>query len=182
MENIRLITTINKKTIFTRMCIAEAIIDLLEKNELDKLKISDIVKKAGVARMTFYKYYDSPISALTDYLNMIIHEYICESNNSADIGEYLKQSHIEYSLLFFDKYSKYFLTLAKHGLHSILLNGINRFMTENVHFSNKLSIYEMYCYSGGLLNTFLKWEENGKREKASDVAATVYKLYGCAFS
>ena len=31
------------------------------------------------------------------------------------------------------------------------------------HFTNpkNYSEYRLYCYSGGLLNTFLKWEENG---------------------
>ena len=72
---------INPKTKFTRMCISEAILSLLETTDFAKLKISDIVRKAGVARASFYKYYDSPYAALTDYLGIIIGEYMQESRS-----------------------------------------------------------------------------------------------------
>ena len=65
-------TSQNYKTKFTRMCISEAIIELLETTPFEKLKVSAIVKRAGVARMTFYKYYDSPFAALNDYLDIIV--------------------------------------------------------------------------------------------------------------
>ena len=39
------------------MCIAEAIIDLMKTQELKKIKVSAVVKKAGVSRTTFYKHY-----------------------------------------------------------------------------------------------------------------------------
>ncbi len=52
------------KNKFTRMCIGEAVIALLQNNPLKGLRISDVVKKAGVSRVTYYKYYTSPQSAL----------------------------------------------------------------------------------------------------------------------
>ena len=38
-------------------------------------------------------------------------------------------------------------------------------------------MYELYAYAGGLLNSFLKWEENGKRESAHSVALMIYRLF-----
>ena len=35
------------------------------------------------------------------------------------------------------------------------------------------SLYDIYYYAGGLLNTFLKWEENGKKERAEEVAKII---------
>lgn len=169
----------NPKTKFMRMCIAEAILALLETTDFAKLKISDIVRKAGVARMSFYKYYDSPYAALTDYLQIIISEYMQESPKEQERNTYLEYSHILYSLNFFDRYADFFLILSKNKLHSILLDGINGFMEENIRTAKQLSVYEMYSYAGGLLNTFLKWEEGGKQEAAEEVAQTIYRLY-CA--
>lgn len=167
----------NKKTEFTRMCIAEAIVSLLETTEYSKLKVSQIIKKAGVARMTFYKYYDSPYSALTDYLRIIIGEYIESSKAKLESQAYMEYEHILFSLRFFDRYANYFLTLAKYKLHGIMLDGINRFMTEYIQPAKKLSVYELYSYAGGLLNSFLKWEEEGKKDSAEEIAQTMYAMY-----
>lgn len=169
-------TKINKKTTFTRMCITEAIIDLLDTIEFDKLKISQIIHRAGISRMTFYKYYRTPYEALTDYLTIIVSEYMEQNKERNERRKYLEYDHILFSLLFFDQYAKYFLTLAKHNLQGILLDGVNIFMAEYIRPYKELSYYEMYFYAGGLLNCFLKWEENGKVDSAEDIASIVCKL------
>ena len=47
------------------------------------------------------------------------------------------------------------------------------------YFTNpkNYSEYRLYCYSGGLLNTFLKWEENGCDCDAGEIARTLEELY-----
>jgi len=166
-----------EKTKFTRMCITEAIISLMQNTELSKIRISAVVKRAGVSRMTFYNYYDSLYSALTDYLNILINEYLHESENNPCVGSHLEHSRIVFSLHFFDKYRDYFLTLAKNNLHSILFEGINQFMSKYILAEKKYSEYQVACYSGGLLNTFLTWEQSGKKETSEDVATVLHKLY-----
>ena len=167
----------NTKTKFTRSCIGEAILALLQDTEFPKLKVSDIVKKAGVARASFYKYYDSPYAALTDYLQIIISEYVEDNQGTQQRDTYMERDHILYSLEFFDRYADFFTTLAKHGLHGILLEGVNQFMEENVKTTKQISVYELYSYAGGLLNPFLKWEQEGKKDSAEDVADMLYDLY-----
>ena len=41
------------------MCIGEAVFALMDKKEYEKIKVSDIVKRAGVSRVTFYHYYET---------------------------------------------------------------------------------------------------------------------------
>ena len=168
---------LNQKTKFTRACIGEAILALMETTEFAKLKVSDVVKKAGVARASFYKYYESLYDALTDYLQIIIGEYVEDHPEKQKRENYMERDHILYSLIFFDRYADCFLTLAKNGLHGIMLEGVNRVMEENVQTSKKLSVYELYSYAGGLLNTFLKWEQEGKKDSAEEVADMLYDLY-----
>ena len=56
----------NTRTRFTRMCIGEALFVLLDQKEYGQIRISDIVKRAGVSRMTFYHYYDTKEEAVQD--------------------------------------------------------------------------------------------------------------------
>jgi len=171
-----------KRSRFTRMCIGEAIVLLLQTESLEHLKVSAVAKKAGVSRMTFYHYYTCVTDALHDYFNEIIEEYIEADNNNASRGNFLEYEHVLFSLQFFDQYSDFFNAMAANGLHTLLLNGINRFMFEQVAnlkspgLSDKLlSTYEMTYYAGGLLNVFLAWEQNGKKESPEDVASIICK-------
>ena len=60
---------------FTRMCIGEAIVALMKKKEFDKIKISEIVEKAGVSRMTYYHYYETKNDVLNDYFKEIVSQF-----------------------------------------------------------------------------------------------------------
>lgn len=64
-----------KRTRFTRQCIGEAIIALVYKKDFDSITISDIVKTAGVSRMTFYHYFKDKTEALGNYLQEVIDGY-----------------------------------------------------------------------------------------------------------
>lgn len=166
-------TTIQNKTKrnrFTRMCIGEAVIDLMKNTDYEKVKISDIARRSGISRMTFYHYYDSKLAALTDYLNEIILHYLRESRKNPDAGRFQEYKHILFSLNFFDQYADYFLVMKQAGLYSVLINGINEFMTSRFTSGFKSSLYGLYYYAGALLNTFLKWEEDGKQEPADKIA------------
>ena len=175
------LTSLNdQKTRFTRQCISEAILSFLEENE-ERLKVSAIAAKAGVSRITFYKYYRDPYDALKDYLGIILSEYIEESGKEQSAGTYYSYEHILYSIRFFDRYSRYFLTLAQHNLHYIILEGINNYMVSQSQMNHPSSLYEIYCYAGGLFNTFLKWEENGKKESPEELAKLIYHLYHAGF-
>lgn len=162
-----------RRSRFTRMCIGEAIIALMKTTEYENIRISDIAKRSGISRMTFYHYYDSKLAALTDYLHEIILQYLRESRKNSNIGKFQEYEHILFSLNFFDRYADFFLVMARAGLYSILINGINEFMTSHFASGHKSSLYGLYYYAGALLNTFLKWEENGKRESVEKIAEII---------
>ena len=165
-----------RRSRFTRMCIGEAIIDLMKTTEYEKIKISDIAKRSGISRMTFYHYYDSKLAALADYLDEIILRYLRESRKNPNIGRFQEYAHILFSLNFFDQYADFFLVMARAGLYSILIDGINEFMTSRFTSGFKSSLYGLYYYAGALLNTFLKWEEDGNQEPAEKIAEIISRF------
>ena len=171
-------TVVNNRKKETRTAITEAILDELErKKDFTKIKITDVIKIAGVSRMTFYRYYENLYDALCDYLDMIVNGYMIEGGELRDPSVFMKLGHIEFSLKYFDGYSRYFMILNSHGLYSILIDAVNEYMIKNILPRKKLHMYELYAYAGGLLNSFLKWEEDGKRESAHNVAQMIYRLF-----
>lgn len=166
----------SQKSRFNRMCIAEAIIELMKTEDLKKIKISAVVKKAGVSRTTFYKHYNTLEDALDDYMNEIVAEYNVEKHKNSEITSLYDYKNILLTFNFFDHYAEFFMIITKQGFYSLLIDAINSFMTKNF-YSEKYNLYELYCYSGGLLNIFIKWEEQGKKESPEEIAQIVYDLY-----
>lgn len=168
----------SKRSRFTRQCIGEAVITLMKNKDYESITISDIVKKAGVSRMTFYHYFQTKTDALNYYLYEIIEIYLEECSRTIGIDTFFDAVHIRHAFLFFDQYADFFLTLSRANLHSLMLHAINEYMLRFVDPMYPRSTYELYYYAGALLNVFLKWEENGKKEPADELVAVICRCSG----
>lgn len=156
----------------TRMSIGEAIVQLIQKKQLGEISVADICKRAGVSRMTYYHYYETKEDALKDYLVEMISLYL---TNDKSLDKFGSIEHIIYSFEFFAQYSDYIVGLNRVGCYNILIEGLNKFLEDHFMDVFETSIYDMYFYAGALLNTFVKWIENGKKEPVENVAAIIAK-------
>ena len=165
----------SKRNRFTRMCIGEATVSLMQTKEYDKITVSDIAKKAGVSRMTYYHYYNSKLEALKDYLQEIISQYLTENRKYHAHELFREYNHVLFSLKFFDKYSLFFLTMTHAGMYSIMIDAVNEFMLMHLPEESYDYKYELFYYSGALLNIFIRWEEDGKQITAEELAKIICK-------
>lgn len=67
---------------FTRMCMGDALVNIMQQKAYDKISVSDIVKKAGVSRMTYYNYYETKDELVKDYIEEITSLYLEEEKNN----------------------------------------------------------------------------------------------------
>ena len=67
---------------FTRMCMGDALVNIMQQKAYDKISVSDIVKKAGVSRMTYYNYYETKEELVKDYIEEITSLYLEEEKNN----------------------------------------------------------------------------------------------------
>lgn len=160
---------------FTRMCIGQALISLLDEKEFSKIRVQEIADRAGVSRMTYYQYYHDKIEVLDDYLEDIISQYLNTCQHSERVGEFGDYEHVLHALLYFDQYALFLQKLKEIGFYSLIVSKINAFVLEHIPKNQERFVYEAYYYAGGLLNVFMKWEEDGKQVPASDIAAMVTK-------
>ena len=166
----------NKRTRFTRMCIGEAIYRLMDKKEYESIKISEVCKRAGVSRMTFYHYYETKEEALEDYFHEIVAGYIRDSVKYKDkIGNFHDMSSIVYALKYFDQYAGFIIKMVDAKLYYILMDGMNDYMTNVIMPVYHFSAYELYFYGGAILNVFVQWQKSGKKETAEEIANTIAK-------
>lgn len=166
----------SERNCFTRMCIGEAIVSLLQGETLEKITVSEIAKKAGISRMTYYHYYDSKTAALEDYLGELIARYLEENRANHAEEPFHEYEHVLFSLQFFDQYAPFFLTMNRAGLYSIMIEAVNSFMVEQIPKPYPNAEYELFYYAGALLNSFIRWEEEGKKISAQELARIVCRF------
>lgn len=151
------------------MCIGESIISLMHDTAYDDIKISDVARKAGVSRMTFYQYYANKEEALSDYLDEIVSEYI-ESEGGRMLTDIRGYDNVLRALNFFDRYSDFFMSLVAARRHSFVMDAVNDYVATYMTPDSTCSKYETYYYAGALFNVFLQWEMNGKQEPVEEIA------------
>jgi AcrR family transcriptional regulator len=62
----------NRKTSLTRSWIFESLMLLIDQKPYNKITVSDITKKAGIARQTFYRSYANKDAVLSEYFRGMI--------------------------------------------------------------------------------------------------------------
>lgn len=158
-----------------RMCIAHALVELLETKQIEEVTVTGLVRKANVSRMTFYKYYKSKHEVLSDYMYELINDYMIDVKNRTDIGTFCNLKYITHCFTFFKPYNTFFRVLLRSDMYSIIIDTLNGCMEEYLLPKVPLSSYELYYYTGALCNIFMKWMESGMKETPEEIAKIVYR-------
>lgn len=166
-------TSKNKET---RYFIGEALIQLMQKTPMEEIRISTIVKTAGVSRMTYYLYYDSKIDVLNDYVHEIVMDYHNELLTLSPVPQFNSYTNILYCLHHFRTCSHLALTLEHQNLYYLFQNALNHYMETYVKPSYTGSAYELYYYSGALANLYLRWVLHGMQESEEELADLIYRM------
>lgn len=165
-----------KRNRFTRQCIGEAILMLTRQKGFESVTISDIVKKAGVSRMTFYHYFGGKTDALNNYLQEILNGYLEECPEGFTAAALQEESQIRHALCYFDRYAFFFKTLDEANLYYLMINAINEYVILYAAPNYSGSVYELYYYAGALLNVFLQWEKGEKQEPVDEIVQILASL------
>ncbi len=170
-------TNLTVRNQYIRMCIARNLIQLMESKALDDITITELVKKANVSRMTFYKYYKSKQEVLSDYMYELVNNYVQDTKKRKNIGSFHEFKRICHCFEFFKQYSPLIKILVNAHMYSVIINAVNNYMDTYVLPVSHYSRYELYYYGGALCNTYIKWIESGMIEAPEEIAKMVYQ-YG----
>lgn len=165
----------NKRRKESRDKIEKVFIEMLQAEELDKIKVSDICKRAGVNRTTFYSNYDD-IYALADsirtgleaQISEIYKEEISKKYNSNDFEKLFR--HIQNNQVFYRTYFKlgfdnnYKIVQFDHALAA-------------QHFGNKHIEYHCEFFRAAITGIIKMWLKNGCKESPEEMADIIRQEY-----
>lgn len=155
--------------------IEKAFIDLLQGRDLSEISVSDICKRAGLNRTTFYANYND-IYGLADSIRdkleaSLIDLYRDEIATGVNSNDYLKLfRHIQENQLFYRTYFK----LGYDDNYKIVA-----YDTElaKKHFQNRFIAYHMEFFKSGLTKVIKMWLQNGCQETPEDMFEIIQSEY-----
>lgn len=164
--------------------ITEALLKLMHEKSFSDISISEIIREADVARVSFYRNYDSKDDVLLTLIDDVLEQYrdMIDCNGA----DYYTYHNVRRSFEYFKKYDSFVLDLYQFGYGSILLERLNWFHEQIAGTMSSKSIekYQLYMYIGALYNTAIVWLQSGATESIEDITCMFCKMCGisCAIS
>lgn len=163
-------------TALAKKYISTALLLLMEQHDYQSITITDIAKKAGVSRMTYYRAYSSKEDILIQYFNEIADDFFKELESRPDVTLY------QLAVLFFTFFQEnrnLIPTLNKANLLELAFRNFIkdlRIRYTNILKTQKLTPATDYaiCFNvGGLAAVLIYWSENGYRETPEQMAQII---------
>lgn len=163
----------------TKECIYTALILLMEQHSYDKITVTDITKKAGVSRMSFYRHFDSK----DDVIFKAAEERLRELNEKDDINVYKNSDEFEKRYLLNIKDCRTLLkSLDRAGkidlLFPILLKGNTMLAKKHMGLesdSEEARLAIVY-HTGGIFQLIKEWLHNDFKAPPDEVVKTIKKM------
>lgn len=165
----------NSQNQLVRESIFTALMILMEKKRFSEIKITEIVNKAGVSRMSYYRNYDSKEDIINTYLDEMLNEYMEIISNYDKYDRY----HRKYLFIAcFKNNERLIKNLVHSGLTPLILERINKFVDKVIALppNEKSHLPEadqqnMRFAVGGLFNVMIEWFNDGMSENIEELAA-----------
>ena len=156
----------NKKqeaNVLVKECITTALIQMLEKQRFEDISITELVRKAGVGRVSFYRNFDSKEDVLRKHLGALLKEWRKQYEGVKDYN--LVQAIFEH----YYKNRELCILLYKRGLSNISLESVKEACGAKPEQSNVIA-YTSAFIAYGLYGWIEEWFKRGMQETPEEMA------------
>lgn len=163
-----------QKTIaHTKQLISLALFMLVHKKNYEDISVKEICEKAGVSRMSFYRYYDRKDDIFIDFCDTRFEEfydlYLANNENISN------EEFILNMFKFFKQYAKPLQVLISAGKEYLLMEqfinyakflfGKNKDKTKVYQFAKVIGPF----FAGGFFTVLLTWLRDGMEESPEEI-------------
>ena len=154
-----------RSSLRSKKLITDALVALLDEKPLDKITVTDIVKKADINRGTFYAHYDNVSDVVTsifsgayDIITSSINDF--HDNTNFDMGIMLQelQTVMEQDFEFYKKiFSSDINMKIYEEISNVLISHIYTRENEISTISHSDFVFYTSFYSGGIIKLYRDW-------------------------
>ena len=148
---------------FVRECITTALIQMLETQSFEEISVTELVKKAGVCRVSFYRNFDSKEDVLRKHLKALLDEWAKQYEGRTDYN--LVQAIFEH----YYKNRNLCILLYRRGLSHISLESVKDACGAKPEQPNVVA-YTSAFIAFGLYGWIEEWFKRGMQESPEEMA------------
>lgn len=162
----------NKKqetNLFVKECITEALFALMRTKSLSEISVTEIVERAGVARVSFYRNFGSKEDVIKKHLGVLICEWGRDFEKRGELA-YFSESLLKH----FYKHREFYLLLYKHGLSAMIYENL-RDACDMKSAQTNLERYTKSMFAGAIFGWLDEWARQGMPETPEEIALLANK-------
>ena len=161
--------------------IREGLLKCLASKKLDEISVSDIARRSGVSRGTFYRIFDTPVDILT---------YTCDALTDKASKEFLKRAEQnkersefgQYWLQFWMDHADSLEVVFRSGRTDIIAKNLSDKMEkmqdgQHLGFNAKELTYIAVSVTASICGILYVWIRSGKKETAKELNDMYEKLF-----
>ena len=155
---------------YTRHYIVQALFRLMEEYTYDKVTVTDLCKKAGVGRATFYRYFKSKEEVIAFYFEHNKKQFVFAQHYYPRCKEDYRAVILQVLQLFRQNKGPMKI-LRRARLEYLYLDYLNHeFVSTFQRQYEGQSAYTPYLYAGMLYNVSMAWLDSDCGESAEEIA------------
>lgn len=160
----------------SKRALAEALLGLMEHEPFAKITVSQIAGKAGVARLTFYRHFETKENILAWYLEGLFETYTLERKERPvpDL-----EDDLALCFIYWERNAKTLQALSRNGLEHLLAGPFDDYARTilNAHGIESLSSLQIGFLAGGLSRAMLQWiDEDGPNITPHEAARDILSM------
>lgn len=170
----------NKTIDRTKNLIALSLVGLMLKKNYEEITVKEICEKAGISRMSFYRYFDKKEDVFIDYCDARFEEFYAMYLNKPTVS--LEEFVLD-TAKFFKKYNRQLMILRQAGKERILLKQFNNYSKYLIAHSNNELVLEQRknpvigpFLAGGLFNVLMDWLDDGMEQTPEEMCALMMQI------
>jgi len=159
----------------TKDCIFSALIALMEQKEYKYITVTDIARKSGVSRMTYYRTYSSKEDILVQHFRKIAKQMVTRAEG--DVSQALAGFYT-----YFQKYDNLTAIFAQSDLMHLVVESFSEFtdfLYDGLHPDSAKTAETGYatCYeTGGLFSILTGWLAGGAKESPAEMSDITLRI------
>ena len=146
---------------------------------MSAITVSDLTEKAGVARMTYYRNYQSKEDIFSTHLKDILEEYRSEALSLNPNGHYDDLPNMIHCFQYFKAHRDFLDCLFECGLSGLFLTALEEYILSRWQTDpqDPAEYYTLHAFSGALFNTYSAWSKRGAVESAEEIARIMSRFF-----
>lgn len=147
---------------FVKECITQALLEMVQKQPFESITITDLVKRAGVGRVSFYRNFESKEDVVRQLLTQIIDDINTHISGETDLAT------MQLLLTEYRKRQDFFVILHSAGLSHLVMSCLSQAYGPKPEQTNQEAYTNAFLFHG-IYGMIEEWFKRGTKEDPIDL-------------